>query len=642
MNIRAVIVVIVSSAAILLSPSGYAGATPLGTAFTYQGVLKQATEPLNGSADFVFKLFDGPDIIHSQIGSTLALNNLAVSNGLVSVELDFGANAFVGDERWLEIAVRAPAGSGNYSTLSPRQLITAAPYALYALTGNEGPPGPQGEQGPIGPQGPEGPPGPEGPAGAQGDEGPQGPPGVQGPQGIQGPTGQQGVQGPPGQDGDDALWQVAGSTMYYNNGFVGVGRSSQVTTAEVFGLFKPTTGFGGMYIQTDATGEPFYGYSRAGNVDAYHFVDGATGDWRLVNGGFARLGVTDEGLVGIGTLNPVGQLDVSAVAGTAIRGQSTGTGGPVVQGHASATTGSTFAGRFETESNDGTAVYGIADNASTAFTDSNVGGHFVCKSYLGKGVWGEALAPLGFAFNYGGFFTADHTNGTGAYARGDYQGVMAVSDGFAVRALGGSRGVYADSDAAGGYGVFGEADSSSGTVYGVFGNIGSSSSGYGVFSNDDFGGAGGKYFRIDHPFDPANKYLNHQCAEGPEPLLIYRGNVALDAFGEARVDLPDYFEAINRDFHYHLTPIGGAAPNLHIAQEIINNSFMIGGGAPGLKVSWTVTGVRNDPYMQARKRPVVEDKSEHERGKYQHPELYGQPPEKGIDYRADPDHPSDR
>jgi hypothetical protein len=132
--------------------------------------------------------------------------------------------------------------------------------------------------------------------------------------------------------------------------------------------------------------------------------------------------------------------------------------------------------------------------------------------------------------------------------------------------------------------------------------------------------------------DPANKYLFHYSAEGPEPLLIYRGNVVLDGDGQASVELPDYFEEINRDYHYQLTPVGGAGPNLHIAQEIQGNRFTVAGGRPGLNVSWTVTGVRNDPFLRTVGAPVETDKPAHERGTYQHPELYGLAPEMGVSY----------
>ena len=100
-------------------------------------------------------------------------------------------------------------------------------------------------------------------------------------------------------------------------------------------------------------------------------------------------------------------------------------------------------------------------------------------------------------------------------------------------------------------------------------------------------------------------------------------------FHEDTVKLPEWIEAVNRDFRYHLTGIGAPGPNLHIAQEIANNQFMIAGGQPGMKVSWQVTGVRHDPYAKAHPLQVSVQKSLDERGYYLHPELYGAPAERG-------------
>jgi hypothetical protein len=88
---------------------------------------------------------------------------------------------------------------------------------------------------------------------------------------------------------------------------------------------------------------------------------------------------------------------------------------------------------------------------------------------------------------------------------------------------------------------------------------------------------GGGSFKIDHPLDPANKYLYHSFVESPDMMNVYNGNVVLDANGEAVVVLPDWFEALNRDFRYQLTCIGGFAP-VYIAEEIANNQFKIAGG----------------------------------------------------------------
>ena len=135
--------------------------------------------------------------------------------------------------------------------------------------------------------------------------------------------------------------------------------------------------------------------------------------------------------------------------------------------------------------------------------------------------------------------------------------------------------------------------------------------------------AGVKDFKIDHPLDPTNKFLYHSSVESSEMMNIYTGNAILDNSGEAVVSLPKWFEALNRDFRYQLTAIGAAAPNLHVAQEIANHQFRIGGGAPGMKVSWQVTGVRHDAYAKTHPLAVEVKKSAKERGHYLHPDAFG-------------------
>jgi hypothetical protein len=147
---------------------------------------------------------------------------------------------------------------------------------------------------------------------------------------------------------------------------------------------------------------------------------------------------------------------------------------------------------------------------------------------------------------------------------------------------------------------------------------------------------GGGSFKIDHPLDPANKYLSHSFVESPDMMNIYNGNVKLDAHGEAVIQLPDWFDALNRDFRYQLTAIGAPGPNLYVAEEVTNNHFRIAGGKPGMKVSWQVTGVRQDAWANAHRIPVEEEKPVAERGYYLHPELFGQPKEKGIDWVGQP------
>ena len=102
----------------------------LGTAFTYQGQLKSGGEPVSETCDMAFRLYDG-EIGGSQVGSEIS-TTVPVSEGLFTVGLDFGISAFTGNARWIEVAVRC-AGDAGYATLSPRQALTAVPYALYAL-----------------------------------------------------------------------------------------------------------------------------------------------------------------------------------------------------------------------------------------------------------------------------------------------------------------------------------------------------------------------------------------------------------------------------------------------------------------------------------------------------------------------------
>lgn len=106
----------------------------MGTGFTYQGRLTSSGAPVNGTCDFQFDLWDALSG-GTQIGTTLTKSGVSVTAGYFTIpNLDFGANAFNGQARWLAISVRCPAGSGSYTALSPRQALTPAPHAL-ALPG---------------------------------------------------------------------------------------------------------------------------------------------------------------------------------------------------------------------------------------------------------------------------------------------------------------------------------------------------------------------------------------------------------------------------------------------------------------------------------------------------------------------------
>ena len=137
-------------------------------------------------------------------------------------------------------------------------------------------------------------------------------------------------------------------------------------------------------------------------------------------------------------------------------------------------------------------------------------------------------------------------------------------------------------------------------------------------------------FKIDHPLDPANKYLFHSGVESSDMKNIYDGVVVLDANGEAIVELPTWFEALNSEFRYQLTSIGAPGPNLYIAEEISDQRFKIAGGTAGMKVCWQVTGNRKDGYAQANPLVVEQEKPTPERGHYLHPEVFGYTQEQSI------------
>ncbi len=142
-------------------------------------------------------------------------------------------------------------------------------------------------------------------------------------------------------------------------------------------------------------------------------------------------------------------------------------------------------------------------------------------------------------------------------------------------------------------------------------------------------------FKIDHPLDPGNKYLYHSFVESPDMMNIYNGNVITDAQGNAVISLPDWFEALNRDFRYQLTVVGQFAQAI-VSSKVANHQFAIKTDKPSVEVSWQVTGIRQDAWANAHRIPVEEMKSGKERGFYRHPELYNAPAEKSLTWARHP------
>lgn len=218
------------------------------------------------------------------------------------------------------------------------------------------------------------------------------------------------------------------------------------------------------------------------------------------------------------------------------------------------------------------------------------------------------------------------SNGHGVFG----QGLVGVR-GF------GLTGVEGKAFAEQGIGVYGYSQRTTTTTYGVQGEVSANNpAAFGVYSFGSMGASGTKPFRIDHPFDPANKYLFHYSSESPLPQNFYNGNVRTDADGQAWVTLPDYFEEINKDFKYTLTVVDDTdSPDfvqVKVAKKIKNNRFKIRTSVPNVEVSWRVDALRNDKWVQKNPPKTEVDKEGSEKGTYQHPELYGMPAEMGTNY----------
>jgi len=113
---------------------------------------------------------------------------------------------------------------------------------------------------------------------------------------------------------------------------------------------------------------------------------------------------------------------------------------------------------------------------------------------------------------------------------------------------------------------------------------------------------------------------------------VYDGVVTTDARGEATVELPPYFGALNRDLRYQLTPVGVAMPDLHVSGTVAANRFTIAGAEASSEVCWQISGIRQDAYSEAHPLVVESAKKGREKGKYLNPVEHGKPESAGVDY----------
>ena len=387
---------------------------------------------------------------------------------------------------------------------------------------------------------------------------------------------------------------------------------------------------------------------------------GAAGIGLQVFGGGTAL-ANSPGQAGITSTGGAGtSAGGSGLVATGGVGTNTGGAGVVSSGRSSLTGGAggtfTGGGGFLHTAGDGVDAQGGAlsgganansagvgvvgrGGANTAGTGGGDGGDFfggngasggngiVATAGDNASITGQDQGPAGGSF----------TGGKGSLGGSGVIGI-AFDTHLGGNATGGSGGVFFGGNSfnsgAGGIGVL----ATGGIQFVNNAGVGQNYAGYfieDVFVNGKLTKSAGS-FKIDHPLDPANRYLYHSFVESPDMMNIYNGIVTLDFDGRAEVTLPAWFEALNRDFRYQVTAIGAPAPNLHISRKVQNLSFEIGGGSAGLEVSWQLTGIRHDAYAEANRIPVEEDKPAAERGFYLAPRALGQPEERSIGWARFP------
>jgi len=250
----------------------------------------------------------------------------------------------------------------------------------------------------------------------------------------------------------------------------------------------------------------------------------------------------------------------------------------------------------------------------------------VNDQFYGTGVQGSAIGESGIGVagiaQTGNGVDGSSAEGIGVVGTGGSVGVEGIGSAVGVTGRGNNYGVgafnghnsnaaYLASDCCAGYFV--------GPVA-VYGTLSKSGGG----------------FLIDHPIHPAERFLAHSFVESSEMKNIYDGVTELNSGGEALVELPEWFTALNDDLRYQLTALGAASPNLHIAMEVTDNKFRIAGGVPGARVCWQVTGIRQDAWARANPLVVDEEKPAGERDHYLNPEVHGQPIERAIAFVRHP------
>lgn len=385
---------------------------------------------------------------------------------------------------------------------------------------------------------------------------------------------------------------LVNSSVYDVNGSVGIGTATPTAPLQ----FANAVANRKVVLFGSNNDHQFYGFGVNGGVLRYQ-TDHAGADHVFYSAASATastelMRIRGGGAVGIGTATPAARLHVAADANT-------------------------LAGYFTSAAN-------------------TFHGHGIFRiQYVGTTLDDQA-AVYGYSVP-----SASHNYGIGVIGEGGFVGVNGRVVSNAQAPVFGVRGLAYSNDVT--YGIYGFASDNGnigGTKYGVYGNASGGAANWAGYFNGNVNvtgnlSKGGGTFKIDHPQDPTNKYLYHSFIESPDMMNIYNGNIITDAAGYAMVELPSYFDALNKDFRYCLTVVDGSDDFVmaKVVEKISGNHFRIRTSKPGVEVSWQVTGVRKDAWANQNRVVPVVDKAGEEKGTYLHPTAFGKPESAGTEYR---------
>lgn len=375
----------VSLVAAVLAVCGAAAAQPLGTAFTYQGRLTENGTPAAGAYDLELKLYDAP-AGGAQVGGTLLRDDVGVTDGLFTVSLDFGAAAFTGSARWLEIGVRPGASGGAFTTLPARQELTATPNALFGRTAPWS-----------------------------------------------------GISGKPAGFADDVDNDSGGDITG-----ITTGSASGLNGGTASGTANLSVAFGGSGTATTvARGDHQHlGQTWSASVNPGLALTSAAGNGTVLAADATNVGGLTYGVRGSSTssngVGVFGEVTSSAGPTYAVLGHSHSSGGTALFGFAIGNTGTNYGVQGLTNSTAGRGVYGHAlassgsthgvlgetDSAGGFFVTSGVSGHALATSGVNYGVRGVAVSSAGVGVL--GSTTATSGPAIGVWGRTDAIGGVGV------------------------------------------------------------------------------------------------------------------------------------------------------------------------------------------------------------------------